>query len=177
MEIRIIDKAHEADIRLPNESFPLFARIIPTYDGAVWRWRQEDFPPEQVTEMCFPDEAYDFDAMADSVFLGAYEIDRCIGLAVLQPYYFGYMYLMDLKVLKSCRGKGAGKALIEKAGEIAAAQDYRGIYTVGQDNNAAACLFYLHNGFVIGGLDTNIYKGSKQEGKADILFYRDTPPG
>ena len=115
MEIHIIDKAHEADIRLPNEPFPLFARIVPTYDGAVWRYRREDFPPEQVTEMCFPDEAYDFDAMADSVFLGAYENDRCVGLAVLQPYYFRYMYLMDLKVSKSCRGKGVGKALIEKA--------------------------------------------------------------
>lgn len=174
MEIHIIDKAHEADIRLPNEPFPLFARIVPTYDGAVWRYRREDFPPEQVTEMCFPDEAYDFDAMADSVFLGAYENDRCVGLAVLQPYYFRYMYLMDLQVSKSCRGKGVGKALIEKAEEVAAAQGYLGIYTIGQDDNAAACLFYLRTGFVIGGLDTNVYRGTKQEGKADILFYRDT---
>lgn len=36
-----------------------------------------------------------------------------------------------------------------------------------------ACLFYLKNGFVIGGLDTNVYKGTSQEGKKDILFYCD----
>ena len=40
-----------------------------------------------------------------------------------------------------------------------------------QDNNLSACLFYLKNGFRIGGLDTEVYGGTNQEGKADILFY------
>ena len=40
-------------------------------------------------------------------------------------------------------------------------------------NNLAACLFYIKTGFHIGGLDTNVYKGTKQEGKADIIFYCD----
>lgn len=51
------------------------------------------------------------------------------------------------------------------------AHNYSGIYTQGQDNNLFACLFYIKTGFHIGGLDTNVYKGTKQEGKADILFY------
>ena len=38
------------------------------------------------------------------------------------------------------------------------------------DNNLSACLFYIKTGFKIGGLDTNVYKGTKQEGKADIFF-------
>ena len=37
-----------------------------------------------------------------------------------------------------------------------------------------ACLFYLKNGFVIGGLDTHVYVGTSQEEKSDILFYLDT---
>ena len=49
----------------------------------------------------------------------------------------------------------------------------RGLYTQGQDNNLGACRFYLKAGFRIGGLDTEVYKGTNQEGKADILFYRD----
>lgn len=61
--------------------------------------------------------------------------------------------------------------LMEKAKEVAAAQGYCGIYTQGQDNNPGACLFYLNSGFYIGGLDTNVYRHTKQEGKADILFY------
>lgn len=49
-----------------------------------------------------------------------------------------------------------------------------GLWTIGQDNNLAACLFYVNNGFRIGGLDTDVYIGTKQEGKADIYFYKDT---
>lgn len=32
---------------------------------------------------------------------------------------------------------------------------------------------FRKTGFHIGGLDTNVYKGTKQEGKADIIFYCD----
>lgn len=73
------------------------------------------------------------------------------------------------------RGRHIGTLLIEQAKEIALQQGYRGIHTVGQDNNLAACLFYLQNGFVIGGLDTHIYRGTAQEGKKDIHFYCDLP--
>ena len=30
---------------------------------------------------------------------------------------------------------------------------------------------YLNSGFYIGGLDTNVYRYTKQEGESDILFY------
>ena len=84
-----------------------------------------------------------------------------------------YMYLYDLKVNLDYRGLQIGKKLIEKSKEIAVKQGYKGIYTQGQDNNLGACLFYLKNGFVIGGLDTHVYTGTSQEGKSDILFYLD----
>ena len=63
--------------------------------------------------------------------------------------------------------------LIEKSKETALEQGYRGIYTQGQDNNLGACLFYMKNGFVIGGLDTHVYTGTSGDGKSDILFYLD----
>ena len=107
------------------------------------------------------------------VFLGAYEDGACTGLAVLQDAMFRYMYLCDLKVCRASRGRGVGRMLLERSMEIALARGYNGLYTQGQDNNLAACLFYLKTGFHIGGLDTNVYRGTSQEGKADILFYRD----
>lgn len=110
--------------------------------------------------MCFPDENYDYDKMAQNgIFVGAYDGDKCIGLAILQHHFLKYMYLYDLKINSDYRGKGVGKLLIEKTKEIAKEHGYRGIYTQGQDNNLGACLFYLNNGFVIGGLDTHVYKG------------------
>lgn len=170
-EIREIDVQHKADINIPNEPFQMFGKIIPSYDGATWTYELLRFGEKDVTEMCFPDENYDYGSMADSVFLGAYDGDKCIGLAVLQPGFFKYMYLYDLKVCGAYRGQHIGKRLIEKAKETAAKNGYCGLYTQGQDNNPGACLFYLNSGFYIGGVDTNVYRHTKQEGKADILFY------
>ena len=157
----------------PNEPFAMTGRIVPSYVNEQWSYEVRPFPPERVGEMCFPDENYDYDEMKDSVFLGAYEDEKCVGLAVLQPGFFRYLYLYDLKVCRAYRGQKIGALLMDKAREIALRQGYRGLYTQGQDNNVGACLFYLHYGFHIGGLDTEVYRGTRQEGKADILFYLD----
>ncbi len=83
------------------------------------------------------------------------------------------MYLYDLKVNRKYRRRHIGAMLIEKSKEIAVQQGYCGLYTQWQDNNLGACLFYLNSNFHIGGLDTNIYRHPKQEGKSDIIFYCD----
>lgn len=173
IRITVIDREHRQDIRLPNEPFALTGRVVPSYVNERWSYEVRPFPPERVGEMCFPDENYDYDEMKDSVFLGAYEDEKCVGLAVLQPGFFRYLYLYDLKVCRAYRGQKIGALLIDKAREIALRRGCRGLYTQGQDNNVGACLFYLRYGFHIGGLDTEVYRGIRQEGKADILFYLD----
>ncbi len=171
IEIRQIDAQHKLDINIPNEPFHMFGRIIPSFHNGQWTYELERRNAENVTEMTFPNEDYDYENMKDSVFIGAYDGEKCVGLAVLQPGFFKYMYLYDLKVNKKYRGQHIGQALISKAKEIAVQHGYCGLYTQGQDNNPGACLFYLNSGFYIGGLDTNVYRHTKQEGKADILFY------
>lgn len=169
IEIKIIDREHQADINIPNEAFTLYGRMIPAYDGKQWSYTTELFG--ETEEMCFPDENYNYDAMSDCVFIGAYAEGKCVGLAIMQHYWAKYMYLYDLKVNSSLRGQHIGTKLIEYAMKVAKENGYRGIYTIGQDNNLAACLFYLKNGFHIGGLDCDIYRGTSQENKRDILFY------
>ena len=174
IEIRRIGEKHKGDSRIPNQPFALWGRMIPSYQNGVWRYTVERLDPSEQAEMCFPDENYDYAEMCKaSAFLGAYDTDTCIGLAVLQEAFFRYMYLYDLKVNRAYRNRGVASLLIENAKKIASEKGYRGIYTQGQDNNLSACLFYIKCGFRIGGLDTEIYKGTRQEGKADILFYLD----
>lgn len=174
IEIRVIDKERKQDINIPNEPFSLFGRMIPSYFNESWSYDVSYFEQEEVKKMCFPDEDYDYNSMADRhIFIGAYDDNNCIGLAVLRQEFLKYMYLYDLKVKADYRGRGIGKMLILKAKEIAESEGYRGLYTVGQDNNLGACLFYIKAGFYIGGFDSNVYKGTAQEGKADILFYLD----
>ena len=172
--VKIIDNDHKSDINIPNQPFSLFGLMQPSYNDGKWDYKTELFSEDKISEMCFPDENYDYAELSEnSVFVGAYDDEKCIGLAILQQAFFKYMYLYDLKVNSDYRNKHIGAMLIEKSKEVALEQGYRGIYTQGQDNNLGACLFYLKNGFVIGGLDTHVYTGTSQEGKSDILFYLD----
>lgn len=171
IDIRMIDAEHREDINIPNEPFCLYGRMIPSYIGEQWSFTVETF--DQQTTMTFPNENYDYDAlMKNGTCIGAYDGDICIGLAIMQEAFFKYMYLYDLKVNRAYRRQGAATKLIEKAMQIAREKGYIGIYTQGQDNNVGACLFYLNAGFEIGGFDKKVYEGTKQEGKADIYFYK-----
>lgn len=174
MECRVIDQEHSGDIRLKNEPFSLYGKVIPTYFDGKWDYSIQLFPENEVAEMCFPDENYVYgELVKNHVFIGAYDGESCVGLAVLADDMFQYMYLADFKVLRGYRKQGVGTALIEKAIEVAHERDYNGIYTIGQDNNVSACKFYLKAGFEIGGFDNRIYRGTSQEHKADIIFYLD----
>lgn len=171
--IEEIGVERKEDINVPNQPFKLFGRLIPAYRNEKWRYAEEMFPQDGIGEMCFPDEKYAYKKASDTVFIGAYDAQNCIGLAVLKQAVFKYMYLYDLKVNLAHRGKHIGKMLLESSKEIAAKQGYKGLYTQAQDNNLSACRFYLRNGFVIGGLDTKVYRGTPQAHKKDVFFYCD----
>ena len=170
VEIRPIDAAHARDARLPNEPFELWGRMIPKLEDGVWSCRTEAVP--EVSQMCFPDENYDVASDA-ALFLGAYADGACVGLAVLRADMFRYLYLDDLKVCRAMRGRGVGGRLIDACMDEARRRGLRGVYTIAQDNNLSACLFYLKRGFEIGGFDNRCYRGTAQAHKANIYFYRD----
>ena len=114
IKIRIIDAEHKQDINIPNEPFSLFGRMIPSYINEQWKYDIVRFKEEEICEMCFPDENYDYDKLSkNSIFVGAYEGGKCVGLAILQHAMMKYMYLYDLKVNREYRGLQIGKMLIE----------------------------------------------------------------
>ena len=172
IEIRKLTKENARDLNLPNEPFEMPGKFIPRLEDGVWSYRTELFATPQT--MTFPVEDYDFSEREEKgVVFGAYEDGQCIGLAIYEDYWLKYMYLYDLKVNAAARGKGVGKALIRAGLEAAKERGYKGLYTVAQDNNLNACMFYLKAGFAIGGFDNRVYGGTSQAHKADILFYLD----
>ncbi len=173
IEFKIIDEEHKLDINLANEPFPLIGKLALSYQNETFSYEIKLNKREDIKEMIFPDEEYNFDAMKDFTFIAAYDEDKCIALCVLEPGNFKYMHLYDLKVNSKYRKHGVAKNLIEKAKEVALTKGYKGIYTEAQDNNLGACLFYLKSGFIIGGIDTKIYSFTPQENKKDIIFYLD----
>ncbi len=175
IEIKRITEANKNDINITNEPFSLWGKMIPTYDGNRWAYSIEKFEENKISEMVFPDENYDFDTRKkECFFVGAYnEGGKCVGLAIYKHDWLKYLYLEDLKVCKAYRGRSIGKLLLDEGKKISADNGYRGIYTIGQDNNLSACLFYIKSGFTIGGLNTHEYKGTNQADKSNIYFYLD----
>lgn len=172
VEIYRIGPERAADINLKNQSFPLFGRMKPCYREGIWSFEAEAW--ETSSQDIFPDENYDFRKMEKThLFLGAYKDNLCVGLAILEKQWHKYLYLSDLKVNAACRRQGIATKLLNEAEKAAKQLHYRGLWTVAQDNNLAACLFYIHQGFSIGGLDTKVYTGTKLEGVSDIHFYKD----
>ncbi|MGO1931528.1 MAG: GNAT family N-acetyltransferase, partial [Ruoffia tabacinasalis] len=96
---------------------------------------------------------------------------KCVGLAVFEHQWNKYMYLADLKVTKEYRRFGHGQELIKQGFIEAQSLGYKGLFTIGQDNNLGACKFYLNQGFEIGGFNNRDYDFTQQEGKSDIYFY------
>ena len=172
MEIKLIDIKHANDINIPNEPFLLRGKLIVEFKNNVWSHKELFFKNDEIKEMTFPDENYDFNEMNDYVFIGAYENNICVGLAILIETFNSCLFLYDLKVNKSFRRKGIGKKLIEFSYNYALNHNYPGLFTIAQDNNLDACSFYLSCGFEIGGLDTKTYEKTKQAGKYDIYFYK-----
>ena len=172
MEIRIINEGFEKDINIPNQSFKIRGRLLVSFVNNKWEYKEEVFKEDRVKEMTFPNENYNFEKMNDYVFIGAYENNICVGLAILTETFDSSLFLYDLKVNKSFRRKGIGKKLIEFSYQYALNHNYPGLFTIAQDNNLDACLFYLSCGFEIGGLDTKTYEKTKQAGKYDIYFYK-----
>ena len=172
LEIRIINKDFEEDINIPNQPFKIRGRLLVSFVNNKWEYKKEVFKEDKVKEMTFPDENYNFEKMNDYVFIGAYENNICVGLAILIETFNSCLFLYDLKVNKSFRRKGIGKKLIEFSYNYALNHNYPGLFTIAQDNNLDACLFYLSCGFEIGGLDTKTYEKTKQAGKYDIYFYK-----
>lgn len=175
IEIKRIDESTKNDINISNEPFTLWGKMIPTYDGNKWAYKTEKFEESNVSEMVFPEENYDFYARQNECFfVGAHSgCGKCVGLALYKQDWLKYLYLEDLKVCKEYRGQGIGKLLLDEGKKIALENNYRGIFTVGQDNNLSACLFYIKSGFVIGGLNTQVYGGTNQANKSNIYFYLD----
>ena len=170
--IREIKKEHASDINIKNEPFKLFGRMLPCYQEGQWSYSTAE--NEKIEWDIFPDENYNFEKMEKKyMFIGAYDGSACIGLAILKKQWYKYIYLHDLKVNSAYRGQHIATKMVDAAGKYAIEHGYRGIWTIGQDNNLAACLFYVHNGFRIGGLNTEVYRGTSLEGAADIYFYKD----
>ncbi len=174
MEIIPITQENETALFIKNEAFELFGEMIVERNEKNWTYHIKNFPVDQRKYQTFPDDHYQYSEINQTGFaFGAFEGGKCVGLAIFRAQWNHYLYLDDLKVNRKFRKTGVAKQLLKTAAHTAKTAGYRGFFTIGQNNNVAACQFYLNYGFEIGGLDTKIYQHTQQKGKQNIHFYYD----
>ncbi|KRM96473.1 acetyltransferase [Liquorilactobacillus aquaticus DSM 21051] len=174
MDVKIITKDDEQSLLLKNNAFDIWGEIIVKRDKKKWDYEVRKYDKKEIRKQTFPDENYNLEDINKNGFaIGVFDGEKTIGLAVFKNQWNKYLYLEDLKVSEEYRRKGVARSLLKFAEEIAKEKGYRGLWTIGQNNNVTACEFYLKSGFEIGGLDTEVYNHTSQKGKQNIHFYYD----
>ena len=147
------------DMNKSNEPYKIIGKIKPTFVNDVWAYTEELFDDSYL--QTYPDEDCDYSDYIenpDKVVFLAYSDERCIGQIVLKKDWNKYVFIEDICVSNSSRGRGVGTALVQKAIEWAKGKGLFGLALETQDNNLLACRFYLKCGFVIGAVNTMLYK-------------------
>lgn len=119
-------------------------------------------PYEKTYEYENPDYSAYINSDLKTVFF-AFENEKLSGQIIILKYWSGYAYINDIRVKEEFRGKGIGKALMQKAIEWAKQNSCVGVEVETQDVNVKACLFYKKLGFLLGGFNSFRYKSFENE--------------
>jgi ribosomal protein S18 acetylase RimI-like enzyme len=124
---------------------------------------ERDLPPQ--------DNDYGFDDNEPVVFLA--EADRSpkpAGRIRMLAWWNRFAYVDDLAVNPEFRGRGIGRALLERGIQWAREHNYPGVMLETQHDNVPACTLYRSCGFVLRGFDGGVYKAVKGD-KAETALY------
>lgn len=159
--MKIIEiSAHSlSDINKANQPFDIIGKIKPMYADGNWTYTEEIYAHPLVK--AYPNDDFDYASYidnSDKIIFMAYSDEECVGQIVLKRDWNKYAFIEDICVSRSSRGQGVGTALIQKAVEWAKKSDLNGLALETQDNNLLACRFYAKCGFIIGAVNTMLYK-------------------
>jgi streptothricin acetyltransferase len=159
MEIVRINLDNIKDITGINEPFEIIGRLKPAFADGEWSYTEELL--EMPYLHTYPDDDTDYSEYVDNpykiAFL-AYADGSFAGRIIIRKDWNKYAFIEDISVLKAYRGQGVGTALMNNTIEWAKAEDMSGLALETQDNNLLACRFYSKCGFVLGSVNTMLYK-------------------
>jgi GNAT superfamily N-acetyltransferase len=102
------------------------------------------------------------------------EVDgRCVGFAAagFEPWNLR-LVLWHLYVDPPARGRGVGRRLVERAGDLARDLVARHIWLETSNLNHPGVAAYRALGFTLTGVDTTLYDGTPAEGEVALFFSR-----
>ena len=155
---------------LPKELEPtlIIGKMDLTYFNGKWSYKEE-----LIKESYYKDiEPLDLDFIKkDSEIFLVYENKLVVGFLIIWKDWNNYGWIDELRVLREYQNQGYGKALILEAEKWAKSKGLIGLALESQDNNLIAARFYQKQGFVIGGINRQLYKSFKKDEIA-VFWYK-----
>ena len=161
-------------IKLPNEPFQVIGKLTPCYNNGIWSALEVIF--DEPYEKTYPNDNLDY---INNAFLN--NNDTAIYLYFCDNIYAGHIcmwkhwnndcHIDDIAVRRDFRRLGIGKKLIEQAIIWAKNKNLKGLRLETQDINLIACRFYQKCGFVLGSVDTLLYRNFDNCDEKALFWY------
>lgn len=178
MRIQKLTACRWSDLHTSCGPFPVVGKIRPTLRDGVWSYTEELSQSIcwKTYPICTVDASY-LDSPDKAIFLAYSDADACVGQVILRKDWNRYAFIEDIAVKPACRGQGFGTALVQQAAVWARAASLDGLALETQDNNVLACRFYAKLGFVIGAVNTMLYKNFPKPwcDEAAVFWYLSFP--
>lgn len=157
--IRELSAATLGDVHRCDGTFTIDSRLALYAEDDALRYTVEPVTPPR--QKRYPPEETDFTPyLTDpdkTAFFADYE-GKLAGQIILWKYWNGYAYVEDIAVDVAFRGRGVGRALMDRAVAWARERALPGLMLETQNVNVAACRFYARYGFTLGGFDRYLYR-------------------
>ncbi len=174
MNINIVklstDNMH--DVGKPNQGFELIGELVPSFCDGKWTTGEKLY--NEPSSKKYDDDKIDLSDYivkeTRDIFL-AYDEDNCVGQIRVSRKWNNYCFVEDIAVAKDYRGRGVGGKLIGVAENWAKDRGLFGLMLETQNTNLLACRFYIKQGFILGGVDTQLYSGFDNS-EYGLFFYK-----
>ncbi|MDZ5609626.1 GNAT family N-acetyltransferase [Bacillus pseudomycoides] len=147
-----------------NQRIEYTVREIPSYEK---NYSEDIYKEDQEDDLDYSE----YVTNPDQIIFLAFMDHQMIGMIILKRNWNSFAYVEDIKVDKQYRQLGVGRKLIKRAKCWAQACKMPGIMLETQSNNVRACKFYESCGFVIGGFDFLVYKGSNEQSDEVAIYW------
>jgi len=160
-----------------DDSFVVDSIIVPSLKGLEFDLAVEPVP--SYTKSYMEEKYRDVEEKEDSEYIDnpdrirylAWVGNQAAGRLSLTRNWNKYALIEDIAVDRKFRGLGIGRRLIDQAKRWAKSGGMPGLTLETQNNNVNACRFYQSCGFVLGGVDTRLYRGIDRGINETALFW------
>lgn len=163
------------DVHGRDFSFDVDSRVIPPFDPSLEseiRTESLDEPYRKRYDVDFDDLTSPDEDDGKKQFLAVVKTnDGVRGYIFVREWWNKMASLEDIAIDRSYRGKGASKALIQRALDWTSRMELVALRAETQDNNVAACRLYRGCGFAFGGYDAFLYAADEKLRHEKAIFW------